>query len=269
MLFTWTVNPFTEEHCKDQCDRFGLFWQSDQEEYESGNVKLKWVTPHGRLDDYLNVNMRFMEFPIPIMTIDGAIWMSLTPMEIQSAHCAIAMSKGIVATSGLGLGYFAMEAARKPEVTKIYVFEQNEDVIRIFRNRMKYDPDVWKIHIIKGDVREKMKGFVFDFVFMDPYQAMLPDELITDADMFRKENDIAIYWPWGMELITYLSLELGNVDVSQLYEEEKDLFRHHGTTSAIADTRRSDIMLSDLRCPVEVEGHEDYIEEAWEAIGRL
>jgi hypothetical protein len=135
---------------------------------------------------------------IPMFQIDGKTWMSLTPMEIQSAFVPIMCANGVVGTSGLGLGYFALRAAAKPEVDRVYAYEIDPRVIRYF-NECYHDREGFdKIHIIEGDVRN-CKGNEYDFFFMDTYLTMLPDETLTDAREFTQRNSVKRYHFWGQE----------------------------------------------------------------------
>ncbi len=127
--------------------------------------------------------------------------MSLAPIEVQSCAVAITMAQGRIGTAGLGMGYFALRAAAKPEVAEVIVYEQNGDVIAGFNALFGQRAERQKITIIKGDVRELMRGRSFDMVYMDPYQYLLPDEVVADAQLFRSTNTIGHYRFWGMERV--------------------------------------------------------------------
>ena len=127
--------------------------------------------------------------------------MSLAPIEVQSCAVAIAMAHGHVGTAGLGMGYFALRAAAKSDVQEVIVYEQNGDVIAGFNALFGQRPERQKITIIKGDVRASMHGRSFDMVYMDPYQYLLPDEVVADAQLFRSTNTIGHYRFWGMERV--------------------------------------------------------------------
>lgn len=192
------VSPFSDEYWKAELKAYGL----RKSKYVVEHVSVDWFHIYGRCDDYLNVNMRFEDkVPLPRLGINGHLWMSLTPMEIQSAALAIYRAKGVVATGGLGLGYFALRAAAKPEVSKVIVFENEPLVVEWFKRMFKDRPEMTKIEIVEGDVRKTFKGYTVDFVFMDVYPDMLPEAVIKDSRRFRRANKIGRYHFWGYEKV--------------------------------------------------------------------
>lgn len=192
-----SVNPFTDDYWENEIKAYGL----TPAPYVVDHVAVEWFKIKGRCDDYLNVNMRFSDIKMPRLLINGHLWMSLTPMEIQSAALAIFRAKGHVVSGGLGLGYFALRAAAKPEVSKVTVFEQDALVIEWFNRTFKDRAEFKKIEIIPGDMRKTFKKYSVDFCFVDIYQDMLPDEVLTDASQFRRQNKIQRYMFWGYEKV--------------------------------------------------------------------
>lgn len=191
------VSPFSDAYWKAELKAYGL----RKSRYVVEHVSIDWFTIQGRCDDYLNVNMRFDDTSLPRLGINGHLWMSLTPMEIQSAALAIFRAKGVVATGGLGLGYFALRVAAKPEVTKVIVFESEPLLIEWFKRMFKARPELAKIEFVEGDVRKLFKGYTVNFAFMDVYDDMLPEAIIKDARLFRRKNKIGRYHFWGYEKI--------------------------------------------------------------------
>lgn len=230
-------NPFTDDYVVRE-----LNWYEDAipkaalkiEPLKIGNLSLKYAEPNGRLDDYLSVNYR-MGMPLtPMLQADGTFWMSLTPMELQSAWPSIELAHGYVATAGLGLGYAALKMAEKEKVQRVDVYEKDADVIEAFKRlNVMHGAAIKKINIIHGDVRELMKGKQYDYVFMDPYANMLPDEIIDDIYLFNMENNIVEYRPWGFEwvlrtlynsgLILYDELQPIDQNFFDMFEETQNL----------------------------------------------
>jgi SAM-dependent methyltransferase len=194
---TLALNPFSDDYWEAEISNLGL----KRSPFHVDHLQVVWFQIKGRCDDYLNLNMRFSDVWLPRLAINGHLWMSLTPMEIQSAALAIHRSTGHVVTCGLGLGYFALRAAGKPEVTKVTVFENEPLVIEWFNRAYKGRPELAKIVIVEGDARNTFKGFECDFAFVDIYKDMLPDEVLADAKLFRRKNKIARYHYWGYEKV--------------------------------------------------------------------
>jgi len=191
------TNPFTNDYWKAELKAYGL----RQAKFHIEHVSVNWFKIQGRCDDYLNVNMRFSPVQMPRLAINGHLWMSLTPMELQSAALALHRAKGHVASGGLGLGYFAIRAAAKPEVTKVTVFENEPLVIEWFNRMFKGRPEMAKITVVEGDIYKTFKGFEVDFCFMDIYADMLPDSVLDDVSKFRRRNRIGRYHFWGYEKV--------------------------------------------------------------------
>ncbi len=79
------------------------------------------------------------------------------------------------------------------------IYETSGDVIAAFNALFGLRPERSKITVIKGDVRELMRERTFDMVYMDPYPELLPDEVVSDAQLLRATNTIGHYRFWGME----------------------------------------------------------------------
>ncbi len=192
-------NPFTDEHCHEEIAAYGV-----TEDIDPGDgIKLTMIEPRMRCDDYLNVQFRLGGLHCPAFTIDGQIWMGLTPMETQSAHLAIQWATGRAATVGLGMGYFALRAAAKDDVESLDVYERDPRVIALFRKLFSDRPGFDKVNIIEGDARETLVGKEYDSIFVDPYPTLCADDALDDIALFLGANDIAQggYTWWGRELV--------------------------------------------------------------------
>ena len=111
-------------------------------------------------------------FRYPSVLQEGREWMSIKPSEIESSQAAVDAAFGRVVTFGLGLGYFAFMAARKPEVSSITVVERDPAVIALFRESvLPQIPEKDKITVIQSDAFDyleyRMSPSGVDFVFMD------------------------------------------------------------------------------------------------------
>jgi len=193
-------NPFADDFLSQEIDFYG------PEGYDDGNGIKVTLKPLGwieRLDDYLNKALRFEKSipSIPILTIDGRVWMSLSWMEVQSLYCPIQMCAGEVGTAGLGMGYFPLRAAARDEVEFVDVYEKEPRVIQYFVNRFKDRPEFRKINIIEGDARKVVRGKYYDYFLCDIYHAMWDYKTVGDIALFSKFNEIEHYSFWGIEKV--------------------------------------------------------------------
>ena len=147
-------------------------------------------------------------FEFPAVLEDGNEWMTLTPVDMDTCHEAIAAAHGRVVTFGLGLGYYAFHAAKKPEVESVTVIERSPEVIKLFCDEIL--PQIpWrdKINIIEYDAFEYAENIMpkenFDLAFVDiwrdggdgalAYKKIKPLEALS-------ENTKFLYWIEGFIL---------------------------------------------------------------------
>jgi hypothetical protein len=192
-------NPFETQYVRQEVKWYGC------SEYDGGGVSFDMVQPVGRVDAYLNMEFQTGDYECPRLSIDGRTWMSLTKMEIESAWCPIQLARegGTIATVGLGMGYFAMRAAQSPDVERVDCYEIDPRIIAFFHQHFAGRPGYRKVRIIEGDARETLRDREYDMVYADPYQTMLPDEVLTDIDLFCGRNTIGLYRFWGFERVVF------------------------------------------------------------------
>ena len=111
-------------------------------------------------------------FSYPSVLQDGREWMSIKPSEIESTRPAVDAAFGRVVTFGLGLGYFAYMASRKPEVSSVTIVERDPAVIELFRTQLLPQFSTKdKITVIQADafdyLEHDMKSLHPDFAFVD------------------------------------------------------------------------------------------------------
>jgi hypothetical protein len=202
-LNTWgyqpQYNPFTDEFVKDEIKFMELDECHDTQIIDG--ITLIHRPLVGRLDDYLNKNWRLEGLTVPVFFIDGKLWMSLTPMEIQSNYLAWAILSGDVGMGGLGLGYTALRAANIEEVERVVVYEKDPRVVNLFKTKYTHRKELEKIEFRIGDVRKEMINQTHDMVWMDIYPTQLSDDMLTDYTFFQDNNDISEYHFWTEEKI--------------------------------------------------------------------
>jgi len=190
------LNPFDTSFAQAEIAFYGVETYADGKGLKIRSLPIQW-----RCDDLLNTMFHVGEVTAPMLTLDGELWMSLSPMEIQSHYVPIGLASGHVGVAGLGLGYFTLRAAAKPEVTKITVFECDERVAAYFTSTFHNRDGFEKIEIILGDARHEMVGFEFDLLFVDIYATMLPDEALEDVELFLANNGVKRYHFWARERV--------------------------------------------------------------------
>lgn len=210
-------NRFDDAYAQEEIEWYGL------KEYNKNGVKVFSVNMKGRADEFFNKRFWIGEITIPMFTVDKQLWMSLSPMEIQSAALAIDNAWGYVGTGGLGMGYFALKCAEKDNVHEVKVWEISRNVIDFFNESFKDRKGFEKIKVIEGDVRE-MEDQQFSFFYMDIYSSMLGDIVLEDMDNFWKNgNDAGQYHFWGQEKVL-LQAVLNEMGI-HIEDKESDYFQ--------------------------------------------
>ena len=183
------MNPFSSEYFDAQLAKY-----QDLVPAEQGDVRLEFTNPKGVLDGYMYKD--FVDInKVPTLFIGDTLWMSLTPMEIQSHFLPIKLARGKVGVAGLGLGYYVQEILNKREVKEVIVYEINKDVIAMYVNTFGYNP---KLKIVNKDIFEVENEF-FDFFYCDIYPCMFDREALLHKDAICNKNSIMEYFFWTME----------------------------------------------------------------------
>ena len=196
-------NPFTEEFMVEEVKFYAA------PNYDQDGVQVTSHSITGVCDDYLNRAYRTGSVPMPILTIDGKLWMSISYLEVQSHYLPIQFAEGVVGTAGLGLGYYTLRVMAKPEVEKVYVFEREQRIVDFFKDAFSDREGFEKVKFVVGDAHEKLRGYELDFLYVDTYKSLLSNEVITDAKLYHRENNLGSYHFWGQERVFLDAILLG------------------------------------------------------------
>lgn len=112
------------------------------------------------------------EFRFPAVKECGREWIAVKPNEIETMRRPIEEVSGHVATLGLGMGYFAYMASRKPDVERITVVERDRRAVELFeRFILPQFPERRKIDIVVADafyyVERTLPSGRYDYLFAD------------------------------------------------------------------------------------------------------
>ena len=132
-----------------------------------------------------------------LIQLPNTLWMSLSPMEIQTHVRPIELAKGRVGVGGLGLGYYVHNVLKKKEVSEVVVYENNQEIIDLFGKI--YGGCTDKLEIVRKDVLT-VKDQEFDFFYMDIYERAGMDEMFPDYLVMEAENSIKNYYAWSQEI---------------------------------------------------------------------
>lgn len=220
-------NPFSTEYLEQEIQFYA------PKEYEKNGIRcvLKPIEGFNRIDEFFNKGFWSSGPDIPMLLIDGVIWMSLTWQEVQSQWVPIRRATGRVLIGGLGMGYVALRIAAKPDVEKVVVYEIDERVIEFFKATKGNREEVKKIEIVKDDIR-KAEG-KFDFAFIDTYPTLLDNRTLSDVEFFMANNRLQVSgWHfWGQEL-AYLTA-MGLSSCIKRKDTQGELYRHFAASGKV------------------------------------
>lgn len=133
------------------------------------------------------------------------VWMSLSPLEMESQSIGVAAARGHVVIMGLGMGWAAAECALDNDVTQVTVIERDPDVIALHRELALFDrlPGGLggKVRIVSGDALEWRPDAPVDLLMPDIWLPLVSenDRAAEVAQMQANVGAAAIYF-WGQEM---------------------------------------------------------------------
>ncbi len=136
---------------------------------------------------------------------NGDVWMSLSPMEMESQAIGVAAARGHVAIMGLGMGWAAAECALDPDVDRITVIERDLDVIALHHKLALFDrlPGGCgkKVRIVAGDALEWRPDEPVDLLMPDIWLPLVsPDDRAAEVARMQANVDAAVIYFWGQEM---------------------------------------------------------------------
>jgi hypothetical protein len=131
------------------------------------------------------------------------VWMSVTPMELESqAHHSMAAS-GRVLIGGAGIGVLAYNVARKHNVSEVVVVDNSFDVLNIFKTNLREWPESVrkKISVVNSDMLLFRDQQHFDLAAIDIWPNIGDQNLRPDMQKIAANlPGVCRFAAWGMEL---------------------------------------------------------------------
>jgi len=140
----------------------------------------------------------------------GEVWMSQTPMELESQGYHARMAAGHVLVCGLGMGTLVYNLLRNPKVERVSVLEKELDVVRLLEAAAPWFKEERfrtgsRLSVRVCDALEFVPGKVFragnpDLLLVDVWRRLGEDG--TEADVLKIQANVRaerVGW-WGQEL---------------------------------------------------------------------
>jgi len=158
--------------------------------------------------------------------VDGKIWMDYDSKNSISAKQLLAeveLAYGHCLVTGLGFGLRETLLLQKPEVTKLTVIEQCQDIADWYCQTAKeINLPVEKLNIIVKDA-DTLEGMECDCLFIDHFDAQIRDSIITNSKTIAQRNAHKVFWFWPALKIFALWAKDNHrkIDVSSFEEWQK------------------------------------------------
>lgn len=227
------MTPYNREYYTQQLDNFnnkiktfkktpeGVFrTKSNKDNITINTIELKYLDDvTGRVDGYFYKDFTTLN-NFPMLLENNNIWMSITPMEIDSHWMPIELAYGRVGVAGLGLGYFIQNILEKSEVVEVIVYEINPTIIDLYKQNFGEHE---KLTIINKDIMD-LKDEYFDFFYNDIYRTVFCDDAIDHMKMLLRVNHINTYFFWGMEGYLEAAIKQGQQNAFAIHSNILDKF---------------------------------------------
>jgi hypothetical protein len=135
---------------------------------------------------------------------EGAAWMSIVPMEVESQAIGIASAHGHTVVLGLGMGWCAANVALNPAVERVTVVERDADVLALVDAL-----DIFgqlpaaarsKIELVRGDALTWQPDSAVDSLQADIWARFLEPRKWDEVRRIQDNVGAGSLYFWGQEL---------------------------------------------------------------------
>ena len=131
---------------------------------------------------------------------DNRVWMSLSPVEIESLAPHVAHMRGHVVIAGLGMGLALYNALLRPAVRQITVLELDSEVIALFAAIIRPDmAESGRFSIEQVDARDWRTTESVDFLYADIWDKIGALEAAANTRIMCRNMRPKSAGYWGME----------------------------------------------------------------------
>jgi hypothetical protein len=141
---------------------------------------------------------------LPTLMRGSETWMSLSPLEVESAEIGIRLARGHVLVMGLGMGWAAAATAMRDEVTAVTVIERDPDVLALHAELDLFAqlPDAArdKIRVVQGDAYGYVPDSPVDLLMPDIWLPLVSDGRVEEVRRMQANANAGAIYFWGQEL---------------------------------------------------------------------
>jgi hypothetical protein len=131
---------------------------------------------------------------------ENRVWMSLSPVEIESLAPHVARMRGYVAIAGLGMGLALYNALLRPGVRRVTVLERDPEVISLFEAITGSAwPGSGRFTIEQADALEWRSPAPVDYLYADIWDKIGAAEAAAETHLMCRNLRPKAAGYWGME----------------------------------------------------------------------
>ena len=136
-----------------------------------------------------------------VLTQNETVWMSLTPMELESQGYHGRMATGHVVVAGLGMGALVHHLLNyNSKVTKVTVVETNPKVVEILALATDWFVPGKRLEVVIGDARQFVPNQTIDTLIVDIWPGLGQPNAASDVQAIQNNVRAKIVGWWGQEL---------------------------------------------------------------------
>lgn len=132
------------------------------------------------------------------------LWMSMTPMELESQEIGVRLASGHVVVFGMGMGWSAAVSALRDEVSAVTVVELSEDVLALHRQLdifAQLPPEARaKITVEQGDAYTWKPSRPVDLLMPDIWHPLVSDGRVEEVRRMQANVQAKSIYFWGQEM---------------------------------------------------------------------
>jgi peptidoglycan hydrolase-like protein with peptidoglycan-binding domain len=134
------------------------------------------------------------------------VWMSLTPMELESQGYHARLAHGRVVVAGLGMGAVVSTLLTNPRVSHITVIEQDAHVIELLKKSAVWFTESPRLEIENMNALDYVPAITPDTFIADIWPMLGADEAVTQMKLMQANIEAKTIGWWGQEidLVTHL-----------------------------------------------------------------
>lgn len=131
-------------------------------------------------------------------------WMSVSPLEVESAEIGIRLARGHVLIFGLGMGWAAMATAMEEAVTAVTVVERDNGVLALHETLRVFEqlPEAAraKIEIVENDAFIYRPARPVDVLMPDIWLPLVSEGRVDQVRAMQANVGAGAIYFWGQEL---------------------------------------------------------------------